>query len=142
VTTVKGKECPTNINIPESEGQCEVTGPKEEVPHISQPLKIKQVNIGSEVQPKFPNIGDYWDEYTMEKVTELLWEYLDLFPTKFSVLKGIVGDLGIMKITLNLDAKPVKQHPYQRNPKYEEKMCEELNSILASRILEPIEESD
>ena len=45
----------------------------------------------------------------MEKVTKLLWEYQDLFPTKFADLKGIVGDLDIMKVTLKLDTKPVKQ---------------------------------
>ena len=67
-------------------------------------------------------IGDYWDEDTVEKVTKLLREYQDLFPTKFSNLKGIVGDLGNMKITLKLDKKPIKKHPYQLNPKYKEKV--------------------
>ena len=27
-----------------------------------KPLKIKKVNIGSLKNPKFANIGDYWDE--------------------------------------------------------------------------------
>ena len=44
----------------------------------------------------------------MDKVAKLLREYQDLFPTKFLDLKGIVGDLGVMKITLKLDAKPIK----------------------------------
>ena len=35
----------------------------------------------------------------------------DSFPTKFSDLKGIIGDLGVMEITLKLDVKPVKQIP-------------------------------
>lgn len=62
-------------------------------------------------------IGDYWDDATMDKVVELLCEYEDLFPTKFSDLKGVVGDLGVMKITLKLDAMPIKQIPYRLNPK-------------------------
>jgi len=70
------------------------------------------VNVGSEAQQKFANISDYWDEDTVDKVTKLLWEYQDFFPTKFSDMNGIVGDLGVMKITLNPDAKPVKYHPY------------------------------
>jgi len=53
----------------------------------------------------------------MEKITNLLWEYQDLFPTKFFDLKGIVGDLGVMKITLKPNVKPVKKRPYQLNPK-------------------------
>ena len=53
-------------------------------------------------------IGDYWDDTTMDKVVELLHENQDLFPTKFLDLKGILGDLGIMKITLKPIAKPIK----------------------------------
>jgi len=79
-----------------------------EVPDVSKPLKTKQVNIGSEAQSKSTNIGDYWDEDTVENIMELLWEYQDLFPTMFSNLKWVVGDLGVMKIILKLDAKPVK----------------------------------
>ena len=45
--------------MPESERQREINGPKVEVPDISKPLKTKHVNIGSEAQPKFVNIGDY-----------------------------------------------------------------------------------
>lgn len=53
-------------------------------------------------------IGDYWNNATMDKVVELLCEYQDLFPTKFSYLKGIVGDLGIMNITLKPEVKAIK----------------------------------
>lgn len=78
----------------------------------------------------------------MEKVIELLREYQDLFCTNFSDLKGIVGDLGVMKITLKPDAKPMKHHPCDLNPKYNEKVCKELDKMLAAGIIEPIEESD
>ena len=47
-----------------------------------------------------------------------------------------------MKITLKLDAKPVKQRPYRFNPKYKEKVCKELDKMLAVGIIEPVEESD
>ena len=76
-----------------------------EIPDISEPLKTKKINIGSEVQPKFAKIGDYWDEGIVDKVTELLREYQDLFVAKFSNLKGIVWDLGVMKITFKPDVK-------------------------------------
>ena len=109
VTINEGDEDPRNINSPESEGQHEVEGPKAEIHDISEPLKTKQVNIGLEAQPKFSNIGDYWDEDTVDKVMNLLREYQDLFPTKFSDRNGIVGALGAMKINLNLNARPVKE---------------------------------
>ena len=74
----------------------------------------------------------------MDKVGELLREYQDLFPTKITHLKGIVGDLGMMKITLKTDTKTVKQWPYCLNLKYKEKVHEELDKMLAARIIEPV----
>ena len=52
---------PRNINIPELEGHCEVHGPAVEAPEVTQPLKTRTVNIGSEENPKYATIGDYWD---------------------------------------------------------------------------------
>ena len=111
-------EDPHNINIPESEGHCEVHGPAVEEPEVTQPLKTRQVNIGSEEMPKYSTIGDYWDEEMVSKVTQLLHEYQDLFSMKFSEMKGILGDIGVIKIPLKADVKPVKQRPYRLNPKY------------------------
>ena len=62
--------------------------------------------------PNFTNVGDYWDEETMAKITNLLHEFQDLFPMNFAEMKGVSGDLGEMRIPLNLDAKPVKQFLY------------------------------
>lgn len=56
----------------------------------------------------FAHISDYWDEDIVGKVVELLYEYQDPFLMNFSKLKGIVDDLGIMKITLKPDVKPIK----------------------------------
>ena len=108
----------TNKNILESEGTCEVEGRGVSSDQFLKPLKIKKVNIGSLDNPKFANIGDYWDEKTVSKITDLLHKYQDLFPTNFSEMKGIVGDIGEMKIPLRPDPKPSKQRPYRMNPKY------------------------
>ena len=78
----------------------------------------------------------------MNKVAELLGEYQDIFPTNFSDLKGIIDDLGVMKITLKLDAKLIKQRTYRINPKYKEKARLELDKMLEAGIIEPVEESD
>ena len=74
---------------------------------MSQPLRIRKVNIGSEDNPKFDNVEDYWGEDKKAKITDLLHEFQDLFPTQFSEMKGILGILGEMKILLKPDAKPV-----------------------------------
>jgi len=65
-----------------------------------------------------------------------------LFTTKFAKLKGIIEDLGIMKITLKPDAKSVKKRPYHLNPKYKEKVHLELDKMLMVGIIEPVEESN
>ena len=78
----------------------------------------------------------------VDNIVELLYEYQDLFPTKFADLKGIIRDLGVMKITINLDMKPVKQRPYHLNLKYKEKVRVELDKILTTGIIEPVEEFD
>jgi len=129
-------EDPKKINILETEG------PQLENPDIIEPLKTRQLNFGMEAEPKFAKIGDYWNDATIDKVAELLREYQDLFPAKFSSMKWIVGDLGVMKITLKLDAKPMKQRPYHLNPKYKERVHVELDKMLTVGIIEPMEESD
>jgi hypothetical protein len=70
---------------------------------------VKKVNIGTIENPKMASIGDYWDEKTVESITELLREYNDLFPTTFTEMKGIVGELGEMKIPLKYEARSVRQ---------------------------------
>ena len=40
-------EDPHNINIAESEGTHEVEGPELEIPAVTEPLKIKKINIGT-----------------------------------------------------------------------------------------------
>jgi hypothetical protein len=57
---------------------------------------VKKFNIGRVENPKMASIGDYWDEKTIESITELLREYNDLFSTTFTEMKGIVGELGEM----------------------------------------------
>lgn len=100
------------------------------------------MNIDTKEEPKFAKIGEYWDDAIVDKVAEFLHEYQDVFPTKFLDLKGIIGDLEVMKINLKPDAKPIKERPYCFNPKYKEKLCLELDKMLAAGIIELVEEFD
>ena len=60
------------MNIPESKGSHEVQGPKLEIPEITEKVKTKKINIGTEEDPKLASIGDYWDEEIMGHLTDLL----------------------------------------------------------------------
>lgn len=134
------KEYSRNFSIPESEGECAVTGPLLGTMDVPKPLKLKKVNIGTEEQPKLAKIGDYQDADIMGNIVELLIEYQDLFPTKSSELKGNVGELGVIRITLKPDARPVTQRPYWLNPKYKRKVKDELDKMVAVGIIESVEE--
>ena len=76
----------------------------------------------------------------MEKITNLLHEFQYLFPMKFSEMKGILGDLGEMKIPLKPDAKPVRQRPYFLYLLYKERVKAKLDRMLGAGKIEPIEE--
>ncbi len=120
----------------------DIKGPGIELPFIVQPIKIKKVNIGTKQEPKLANIRDYWDDINVSQITNLLYEYQNLFPTKFKDIKGIKGPMGEMKIPLKLDAKPIKQRLYRLNQKYKKKVKIELDRMLDERIIEPVEESE
>ena len=113
---------PHNTNIPESKGSCEVQGPKLQLPEITNKLKTKKVNIGTEAESKLASIGDYWDEEAMGHIVDLLQQYQDLFPTKFIEMKGILGEIGVMRIPLREGVKPIRQCPNRLNPRYKEKV--------------------
>jgi hypothetical protein len=106
------------------------------------PIKVKKVNIGTVEHPKMASIGDYWDEQTVESITELLHEYNDLFPTTFIEMKGIAGELGEMKIPLRPEEISIRQRPYRLNPIYKKKVKAEIDRMLEVGIIEPVEESE
>jgi hypothetical protein len=132
---------PHDIQIVEEEGERAVEGPPIESKVIAVPIKVKKVNIGTVEEPKMANIGDYWDEQTMENIIELLHEYNDLFPTKFIEMKGIAGELGEMKIPLRPEARSIRQRPYRLNPIYKQKVKDEIDMMLEVDIIELVEES-
>ena len=63
---------PLDKNIPNLKGMHTVEGFGISSDQFLSPLKIKKFNFGSPENPKFTNIGDYWDEETIGKVIDLL----------------------------------------------------------------------
>ena len=59
-------------------------GPPVELEDIVTSIEVKKVKIGTVENPKMAIIRDYWDEKTVESITELLHEYKDMFPTTFT----------------------------------------------------------
>jgi hypothetical protein len=118
-----------------------VEGPPLDSELFVVPIKVKKVNIETTDNPKMASIGDYWDEQTIERITDLLCEYSDMFPTTFTEMKGIAGELGEMNINLKPEARLVRQRPYRLNPVYKQKVKVEIDRMLEAGIIEPVEES-
>ena len=63
------------MNILETKGIQYLEYPKITFKKFLQLLKIKKVNIGSPENPKFYNIGDYYDHEIIGKNIDLLHEF-------------------------------------------------------------------
>jgi hypothetical protein len=105
-------------------------------------LKLQNRNIGTEEKPKIALVGDCWDEQTSQEIQSLLREYKDLFPNTFSELKGIKGVMGEMKIELKPRSKLVRHRPYHLNPRVKEKVKKEIDKMLETCLIFPIEEAE
>ena len=57
-------------------------------------------------------------------------------------MKGILGDVDIIRIPLKEGVVPVKQCPYRLNPRYKEKVRQEIDKMITSGIIEVVEESE
>ena len=104
-------------------------------------IKIKEFNIYNDDKPKIAKIGDYQNEEQTTKIVKLLQEFQDVFSRDYKDLKGLVQEMGEMKIDIKLEAKPVKKIPYELAHKYKEIVKKEINNMLAAGIIYPIDQS-
>ena len=65
----------------------------------------------------------------------LLIEYQYVFERDYKYLKGLVQEMGEMKIELLPDAKHVKKIPYKPAHKYKDIVKEEINNMLTIGII-------
>ena len=72
----------------------------------------------------------------------MLKEYQDVFAKEFRDMKGIIEELGVMRIPLKPEAQPVKKRPYRLNLKYKERMKQQLDQLLQQGLIEPIDEAE
>ena len=65
-------------------------------------VKTREFNISSDDQPKMAKIGYYWSDDQTTEIVNLLKEFWDVFARDYTDLKGLVHEMGEMKI----DTKP------------------------------------
>ena len=84
-------------------------------------------------------IGDYWLEQQTTKIVDLLKEYQDVFARDYKDLKGLVEEMGEIKIDLLLNATPIKKRPYKLAHKYKEIVKTEFDNMLTAGIIYPVD---
>ena len=105
-------------------------------------VKTKEFDISNDERPKMVRIGDYWSEEKTIEIVNLLKEFQDVFARDYKYLKGLVHEMGEMKININPDAQPVKKRPYKLAHKYKEIVTKEIDNMLAKGIIYPIDQSE
>lgn len=92
-------------------------------------IKTKEVKILANHQPKLAKIEDYWSEEQKKKIVNLLRGYHDVFARDYKDLKGIVQEMGEMKITFLPNANLVKKRLYKLAHKYKYILKNEIDNI-------------
>ena len=72
----------------------------------------------------------------------LLREFQDVFGRDYKDLKGLVHEMGEMKIDTKPDVRPVKKRPYKLAHKYKEIVKKEIDKMLAAGIICHIDQSE
>ena len=70
-------------------------------------IKTKELNILADNKSNLEKIGDCWSKEKTTEIVNLLKEYQDVFARYYKDLKGLVQEMGEMKIEILLDAKPI-----------------------------------
>ena len=105
-------------------------------------VRTKEVDISNDDRPKIAKIGDYWNEQQTAEIVTLLREFQDVFARDYKDLKGLVQEMGEMKIDNKPDVRPVKKRPYKLAHKYKEIVKKEIDNMLEAGIIYPIDQSE
>ena len=76
---------------------------------MNDELNTKAFNISNDDRPKMAQVGDYWTKKETCDIFDLLKEYQDVFAHEYKELKGLVEEMGEMKIELIPGENPIKK---------------------------------
>lgn len=81
-------------------------------------IKICEFDILNDDQPKISRLGNYLSYKQIAEFIDLLKEYQDISMHNYQYLKGLVKQMGEMKINLIPGENPIKKRPYKLAHKY------------------------
>lgn len=103
---------------------------------------IKEINLGTEEEPRMVRVGKDIEEKYEKKLIQLLKSYKDVFAWTYEDMKGIPPHICEHKIEIEPDAKPVKQSRYQMNPTYAAQVKEEIDKLVKTGFVYPVDRSE
>ena len=72
----------------------------------------------------------------------LLKEFQNVFAIDYKYLKGLVHEMGEMKINTKPDVRTVKKRPYKIAHNYKEIVKKEIDNMIVASIIYPIDQSE
>ena len=76
-------------------------------------VKTREFDISNDDRQNMAKIGDYWSEEQTTEIVNLLKEFQDVFSWDYTYLKGLVHEMGEMKIDTKPDVWPMTKRPYK-----------------------------
>ena len=83
--------------------------------------------------------GEYWSDKKTTDIVSLLKEYQDVFSREYNDMKGLVEEMGEMKIKLIPGENPIKKRPYKLAHKYNLVVQKEIEGMLQEYTIYPID---
>jgi len=102
----------------------------------------KLVDIDNSDDPKDPKIvymGDVLDDLERSKSTSILYRYSNIFAFKYQDIPSMDPNIVVHNIVTHHDTNPVKKKPHKVNPYKSLHIKYELQNLLDSKFIFPID---
>ncbi|XP_028547560.1 uncharacterized protein LOC114578513, partial [Dendrobium catenatum] len=92
--------------------------------------ELKEVNLGTEEDPRPTFISSLLSEDQAEEMKELLCEFRDCFAWTYVEMPGLSPDVAVHRLAIKNDAVPVKQAPRRMRLEIEEQVIAETKKLI------------
>ncbi|KAI0492320.1 hypothetical protein KFK09_026591 [Dendrobium nobile] len=92
--------------------------------------ELKEVNLGTEGDPRPTFISSLLPEDQIEEIKELLCEFRDCFAWTYAEMSGLSPDVAVHRLAIKPDAVPVKQAPRRMRLEIEEQVIVETKKLI------------
>jgi hypothetical protein len=106
---------------------------------IRKVQETRKVNIGTDISPKYVNLGVDCTTEEVDQYVSLFKEYIDVFSWKYDDLKAYDKTIFHHIIPLREEAKPVKKKIRMMNPKLKPLVNIELEKLKKEGIIIPLD---